>query len=221
MKIAGSGRIRIPRVPDLLVSSEAMNLTASQATNRTSLRLERSDVTNEFRINGKTWHDVESSGFMSIVANPKPDEVGLWTIENRSGGWFHPLHIHLVDFRVLTRNGRPSAAWEQGPKDVVYIGENETVQLLMRFTLNKDGGTTGGNAGGRYMIHCHNLPHEDHDMMQQFAVGQVPDDYDYAGGGIFCAKAKPIPTQPATNGQPATTAGLDGDLAAYGDGTLV
>ncbi len=21
------------------------------------------------------------------------------------------------------------------------------------------------------MIHCHNLPHEDHDMMQQFAVG--------------------------------------------------
>ncbi len=23
------------------------------------------------------------------------------------------------------------------------------------------------------MIHCHNLPHEDHDMMQQFAVGEV------------------------------------------------
>ena len=40
-------------------------------------------------------------------------------------------------------------------------------------TLNKGGGTTGGNAGGRYMIHCHNLPHEDHDMMQQFAVGDA------------------------------------------------
>src|SRR6185503_15658183 len=27
--------------------------------------------------------------------------------------------------------------------------------------------------GGRYMVHCHNLPHEDHDMMAQFAVGNV------------------------------------------------
>jgi hypothetical protein len=24
------------------------------------------------------------------------------------------------------------------------------------------------------MVHCHNLPHEDHDMMQQFAVGWKP-----------------------------------------------
>lgn len=30
---------------------------------------------------------------------------------------------------------------------------------------------TGKEAGGRYMIHCHNLSHEDHDMMIQFAVG--------------------------------------------------
>ena len=26
---------------------------------------------------------------------------------------------------------------------------------------------------GRYMVHCHNLPHEDHDMMQQFEVGAI------------------------------------------------
>jgi hypothetical protein len=24
---------------------------------------------------------------------------------------------------------------------------------------------------GKYMVHCHNLPHEDHDMMHQFSVG--------------------------------------------------
>ena len=28
---------------------------------------------------------------------------------------------------------------------------------------------------GRYMIHCHNLPHEDHDMMTQFRVGADVD----------------------------------------------
>ena len=25
---------------------------------------------------------------------------------------------------------------------------------------------------GKYMIHCHNLTHEDHDMMVQFAAGK-------------------------------------------------
>ena len=24
---------------------------------------------------------------------------------------------------------------------------------------------------GKYMVHCHNLAHEDHDMMHQFSVG--------------------------------------------------
>jgi FtsP/CotA-like multicopper oxidase with cupredoxin domain len=168
----GAGDKRISAIPGSLVNSEAMSLTTSQATNKASIRLER--VNGEFAINGKTWLDVENSNFTNLIANPKPDEVGLWTIENRSGGWFHPLHIHLVDFQVVSRNGKPAFAWEKGPKDVVYIGENETVQVLMKFTLNKGGGTTAnGNAGGRYMIHCHNLPHEDHDMMQQFAVGDL------------------------------------------------
>jgi hypothetical protein len=31
---------------------------------------------------------------------------------------------------------------------------------------------------GRYMVHCHNLVHEDHDMMAQFAVGWHPGDPD-------------------------------------------
>ena len=29
---------------------------------------------------------------------------------------------------------------------------------------------------GRYMIHCHNLVHEDHDMMGQFGVGFRPGE---------------------------------------------
>ena len=31
---------------------------------------------------------------------------------------------------------------------------------------------------GRYMVHCHNLPHEDHDMMSQFIVGLAPGEAD-------------------------------------------
>ena len=32
------------------------------------------------------------------------------------------------------------------------------------------------NQVGRYMMHCHNLVHEDHDMMVQFEVGDGGDD---------------------------------------------
>ena len=168
----GPGSRTISRMPSTLVSSEAMGLTESMSTGKVNLRLMRSDVTNMFQISGKTWHDVEDSNFQDVITVAQPDQVQVWEIENRSGGWFHPLHIHLVDFKILSRNGKPAFAWEQGPKDVVYIGEDETVRLAMRFTLQKGGGTSS-NAGGRYMIHCHNLPHEDHDMMQQFAVGEV------------------------------------------------
>ena len=62
------------------------------------------------------------------MANPALGEVQIWEIKNTSGGWFHPVHIHLVDFKMLTRNGQPVFNYEQGPKDVVYVGENETVR---------------------------------------------------------------------------------------------
>ena len=167
-----AGSRTISSMPSTLVASEAMGLTESMSTGGVSLRLERSDVTNQYEINGKSWHDVIDSGYQDVITVVRPDEVQVWEIENKSGGWFHPLHIHLVDFRVLSRNGNPAFAWERGPKDVVYIGEGEKVKVAMKFTLNKGGGTSQ-NAGGRYMIHCHNLPHEDHDMMQQFAVGSI------------------------------------------------
>ena len=119
-------------------------------------------------INGETWEDVEATGFRRVLGNPKPYDVEIWDLVNKSGGWFHPLHIHLIDAQIIGRNTTPDKkafAWEGGGKDVFYLGENETVTALMQFT------TGDGNAGGRYMTHCHNLVHEDNDMMIQFAVG--------------------------------------------------
>ena len=58
---------------------------------------------------------------------------------------------------MLSRNGRPPFAYEQGPKDVVYHGKDQTVRVVARF----------GPHRGRYVMHCHNLVHEDNDMMVQ------------------------------------------------------
>ena len=120
---------------------------------------------------------------------PRPGDLEIWRIENDSGGWFHPLHFHLVDFRILRRRGGTGRIepWEKGPKDVVYVGEGERVELLVQYAMPPatypDGRSTGlaganGHLGGRYMIHCHNATHEDHDMMAQFVVGPATGDLD-------------------------------------------
>jgi hypothetical protein len=142
----------------------ALDPAASVATRR--MRLERTNGL--WVINGETWDDVVRTRYEHVFANVEPCSTEIWEVENSSGGWFHPLHVHLVDFQVLSRNGRPPRPEERGPKDVVYVGEGETVRLLMRFDHEE----------GRYMIHCHNLSHEDHDMMTQYQVGHHDIDCD-------------------------------------------
>ena len=88
--------------------------------------------------------------------------VGLDTIEkwNFTSDFHHPVHVHLGHFQVLSRDGREPAITDAGWKDTVDLAPYETVEVLIRFT-----GHTG-----RYMMHCHNLEHEDMAMMANFDV---------------------------------------------------
>ena len=61
------------------------------------------------------------------------------------------MHLHLVD--LLSRNGRPRLPYERGPKDTVHVGDTEIIWLLVTFD-------SPSLRGGRYLVHCHNLPHE-------------------------------------------------------------
>ena len=160
---------------------EVMKATRAKARRTRDIDLEHDDVTNEFMINGMTWHDVQDANW-NVFADeggtpPKPGDYEIWRIENKSGGWYHPLHIHLVDFQILSRSGGAGRVqpWEKGPKDVVYVGEGEIIEVLVHYGMPPafypDGRPTGQAAlmsdrGGRYMIHCHNLSHEDYDMMR-------------------------------------------------------
>ena len=105
-----------------------------------------------------------------MVATVRADTTERWIFENRSGGWFHPIHVHLVDFQIVSRNDRPAFPYESGLKDVVYVGPNERVELLMRFIPARqvDPGPNHAPVVGKYVMHCHNTVHEDHDMMTEF-----------------------------------------------------
>ena len=58
------------------------------------------------------------AGVLDVAAEVDLDGVEVWEIENRSGGWFHPVHIHLVDFKILSRNGKAPFPQELGPKGI-------------------------------------------------------------------------------------------------------
>jgi FtsP/CotA-like multicopper oxidase with cupredoxin domain len=120
----------------------------------------------EWVINGLPWNG-------RVAAAPKVNTTEIWVLENKSGGWFHPVHIHLVDFHIVRRNGRPPFEYEKGWKDVVYVGPNEKVELVMRFK-SADEIDPSRPITGKYVMHCHNLIHEDNDMMTQFETQPNP-----------------------------------------------
>jgi spore coat protein A len=108
-------------------------------------------------INGKHFNPKKS------LAQVEFGQVEIWHLKNRRFGNLemnHPVHIHLVNFQILERNGGPPNPWERGWKDTVSLDIGEEVKLIMKFDGYR----------GRYLMHCHNLEHEDHSMMARFDV---------------------------------------------------
>ncbi|KAJ6191923.1 bilirubin oxidase [Bipolaris maydis] len=76
--------------------------------------------------------------------------------ESGSGNASHPVHIHLVDFQILSRTGGRNTVMpyeSAGMKDVVWVAPGEVVRVVARYAPWK----------GVYMFHCHNLVHEDYE----------------------------------------------------------
>lgn len=108
-----------------------------------------------FLLNGKPF-DPNRVDF--TVRRGQPE---IWRITNTDPfGIPHNLHLHLVQFRVLDRNGTPPGPAEAGWKDTVTIWPGTTVRIATKFT-----GYTG-----RYVFHCHLLDHATASMMGQVEV---------------------------------------------------
>jgi len=88
-----------------------------------------------------------------------------WRLINPLEKPLHPVHIHLLDFQIVRRtyNGVEQCLppYEKNSwKDVFKLGPKETIDIVGNFGPNV----------GKYMMHCHNLDHEDCDMMTNFEV---------------------------------------------------
>ncbi|HEY7337684.1 MAG TPA: multicopper oxidase domain-containing protein [Bryobacteraceae bacterium] len=95
------------------------------------------------------------------------NSVEQWMLTNLSGDWTHPVHIHLEEHQILSRNRQPpTLAVERSRKDVSQLHPNERAQLFFRFR----------DWLGKYPMHCHNVVHEDHAMMALWHVQPQGDD---------------------------------------------
>jgi spore coat protein A len=125
------------------------------------------------RINDKGYDD-------PVSESVKLNSLETWRFINATDD-AHPMHLHLVQFQILHRQGfnvpalasgklelvgmvRPPAENEAGWKDTAVVNPGDVLTILVRF----EGFT------GRYVFHCHMLEHEDNDMMRPYEV--VPVD---------------------------------------------
>jgi FtsP/CotA-like multicopper oxidase with cupredoxin domain len=100
---------------------------------------------------------------MRVDASPRLGNVEVWRFVNRGSlgrTMLHPVHTHLAPFQVFRRNGRAPLLQEGGWKDTVAIDDGEEVEVLIRWNGYR----------GRYLLHCHNLEHEDHTMTARVDV---------------------------------------------------
>jgi spore coat protein A len=117
-----------------------------------------------------TWHD-------TITESPAVGDTEIWELYNFTAD-AHPIHVHLVQFEVMNRQGlatdeegmatqpavlvgdpRPPESWENGWKDTVIAYPGEVTRIKARFDLP-----------GLYVWHCHIVEHEDNEMMRPFQV---------------------------------------------------
>ena len=123
----------------------------------------------KWRINGTSYqHDATP-----IVV--KQGSTEAWDIRNVQPSMPHPMHIHGFQFRMLSRTGSPEqqqrlavtdaglAATDLGWKDTVLVWPGETVRIITDFSHPFLGDQV-------YMVHCHNLEHEDGGMMVNMKV---------------------------------------------------
>ncbi len=128
--------------------------------------------TNPFRINGLPF----DAGTPHHVVLKGTTEEWLLRNDTLAGNWVHPVHIHFEEGRIIERTRRinvglptettinvPLLPWEDANnsrRDVYSLPGQESLRIRLAFR----------DFVGRYLIHCHNMNHEDAFMMLRWDI---------------------------------------------------
>jgi FtsP/CotA-like multicopper oxidase with cupredoxin domain len=130
--------------------------TAAARVSR-SFRFERQS--GQWAINGRIMDSDCATPRFQVQQN----SVEYWSLQNNSGGWMHPVHIHFEEHQIMSQS-LPMLATDVSRKDVFRLQHNMSTQMFFRFR----------DFVGRYPFHCHNVVHEDHAMMLRWDIVPAP-----------------------------------------------
>lgn len=158
-------------IPETLRIDHGPNINAVRKKRRVSFNVQTDHYGRpQFQIDEMLWTDPSTE-------NPKFDSVEIWNLINPMFGG-HPIHIHLVQFKILWRRPfdvenynntgkviftgaeEPPKDYEMGFKDTVDAEPGKVTRLIMQFK----------GYSGDYVWHCHFLEHEDNEMMRPLRV---------------------------------------------------
>ena len=121
-----------------------------------------------------TMADNVTKKTVNVTENPRivggVAPVEEWEIYNFTED-AHPIHLHLVEFQVVSRVPMPGRTLisggvqpsESGFKDTVIAYPGEITTVRARFDIP-----------GLYVWHCHIVEHEDNEMMRPYVVSIGP-----------------------------------------------
>jgi FtsP/CotA-like multicopper oxidase with cupredoxin domain len=133
-------------------------IEAGEIVTRRHFRFERKN--GAWAING-LFYDERTAN-----ATPTLNTAEEWTLQNGAGGWWHPIHIHLESHQQVAdrRTRKPIPYHDKFKTDSTILGPNSQIVIRMKFRTFL----------GPFVFHCHNVEHEDMDMMFQFDPRAVP-----------------------------------------------
>ncbi|MGW0754401.1 multicopper oxidase family protein [Streptomyces sp. NPDC002587] len=144
------------RVPARLRSMPP--LPAPARTRRMKLAVAPSKMA--YAINDLSW---DPERIDSVIQNGTTEVWEIYngdTVDSEFGGIDHTFHLHMVQFRVLDRDGRPPLPGEAGFKDTVLVRPGETMRVQATFK----------GWPGKYVYHCHMQEHNVAGMMAQLEI---------------------------------------------------
>jgi len=106
------------------------------------------------------------------LARPMKGRPEVWHVKNGGGGWVHPMHFHQEEHRIIEKNGvRFRSVTPSGPddafakEDTISLGPGDEVVIYRNFRDFPSAKMAAVGYTAKYVAHCHNLAHEDHNMM--------------------------------------------------------
>jgi len=134
------------RVPDRLSSVPRLDPARAVRTRQWRFTRGKAGDHESWLINDATFDPARIDADVSL------GDLEVWRIVS---DLHHPVHLHLDPFQVISRRGHDPSQADAGWKDTVDVRPGEYVDLAVRFT----------DYAGKYLLHCHNLEHEDMAMM--------------------------------------------------------